>query len=79
MAEALEAYDGAAMLAPEDPLPVLNRGVLFDLYLDLPDAALADYERYQAMAGQPDVQVTAWITEVKRRSGHEEQSAEATP
>lgn len=79
MPEALEAYDGAAMLAPDDPLPVLNRGVLFDLYLGLPDAALADFERYQAMSQAPDVQVTAWITEVGRRAGREAQSAEVTP
>jgi tetratricopeptide (TPR) repeat protein len=79
MAEALEAYDGAQMLDPDDPLPVLNRGVLFDLYLGLPRAALTDFERYQALAGGPDVQVAAWITEVKRRADHEEQSAEVTP
>jgi tetratricopeptide (TPR) repeat protein len=79
MAEALEAYDGAQMLDPDDPLPVLNRGVLFDLYLGLPRAALTDFERYQALAGGPDTQVAAWITEVKRRADHEEQSAEVTP
>jgi len=79
MAEALEAYEGAAMLDPEDPLPVLNRGVLLDLYLGEPAAALAEYERYQAMAGSPDLQVAAWITEVGRRAGREEQSAEVTP
>ncbi|MGQ0430100.1 MAG: tetratricopeptide repeat protein [Gammaproteobacteria bacterium] len=79
MAEAQEAYEGAAMLAPDDPLPALNMGVLLDLYLGRPGAALAAYERYQALAGTPDVQVTAWITEVRRRAGLEEQSAEATP
>jgi len=79
MAEAREAYEGAAMLAPEDPLPVLNLGVLLDLYLGRPEAALAEYERYQILAGTPDVQVTAWITEVRRRAGLEEKSAEVIP
>jgi tetratricopeptide (TPR) repeat protein len=79
MNEALEAYDGAEMLDPDDPLPVFNRGVLFDLYLGLPAAALTDFERYQAMTGQPDTQVASWITEVRRRAGLEEKSAEATP
>ncbi|MGQ0383740.1 MAG: tetratricopeptide repeat protein [Gammaproteobacteria bacterium] len=79
MTEAREAYEGAAMLAPADPLPALNMGVLFDLYLGRPEAALAEYERYQVLAGTPDLQVTAWITEVRRRAGLEEQSAEANP
>ncbi len=79
MEEAGAAYDGAAMLDPEDPLPALNLGVLLDLYLGRPAAALAQYERYQQLSGGPDVQVDAWITEVRRRAGQEEQSAEVAP
>jgi tetratricopeptide (TPR) repeat protein len=79
MTEAREAYEGAAMLAPEDPLPALNLGVLLDLYLGRPEAALTEYERYQALSGAPDVQVTAWITEVRRRAGLEEKRVEAVP
>ena len=79
MAEAQEAYEGAAMLDPEDPLPALNLGVLLDLYLGRPGAALAQYERHQQLSGGPDVQVAAWITEVRLRAGHEEQSAEVVP
>ncbi len=79
MEEAREAYDGAAMLDPSDPLPALNLGVLLDLYLGRPGAALAEYERYQLLSGGPDVQVASWITEVRRRAGLEEQSAEVVP
>lgn len=79
MEEAGAAYDGAAMLDPADPLPALNLGVLLDLYLGRPGAALAEYERYQQLAGGPDVQVAAWIIEVRRRAGQEEQSAEVVP
>jgi tetratricopeptide (TPR) repeat protein len=79
MEEAREAYEGAAMLDPADPLPALNLGVLLDLYLGRPGAALAEYERYQRLAGGPDVQVAAWVTEVRLRAGHEEQSAEVAP
>lgn len=79
MAEAREAYEGASMLDPEDPLPALNLGVLLDLYLGQPGAALAEYERYQQLSGGPDVQVEAWITEVRVRAGREEQSAEVVP
>jgi hypothetical protein len=31
------------------------------------------------LSGGPDVQVAGWITEVRRRAGHEEQSAEVAP
>jgi tetratricopeptide (TPR) repeat protein len=79
MAEAQEAYEGAAMLDPEDPLPALNLGVLLDLYLGRPGAALAEYVRYQRLSGGSDVQVAAWITEVRVRAGREEQSAEVVP
>jgi Flp pilus assembly protein TadD len=79
MEEAREAYEGASMLDPTDPLPALNLGVLLDLYLGQPGAALAEYERYQQLSGGPDVQVAGWITEVRRRAGHEEQSAEVAP
>ena len=79
MEEAREAYEGAAMLDPMDPLPALNLGVLLDLYLGQPGAALTEYERYQQLSGGPDVQVAAWIIEVRLRAGHEEQSAEVVP
>jgi len=79
MEEAGAAYDGAAMLDPSDPLPALNLGVLLDLYLGRPGAALAEYERYQQLSGGPDLQVAAWITEVRVRAGREEQSAEVAP
>ncbi len=79
MEEAREAYDGAAMLAPEDPLPALNLGVLLDLYLGRPAAALAEYERSLSLAGISDRQVESWITEVRVRAGQEARSAEVVP
>ena len=79
MEEAMEAYRAAQVLDPLDPLPVVNLGVLLDLYLGRPTAALAEYERYQALLPEPDLQVAAWITEVRVRAGREEQSAEAAP
>jgi phytoene dehydrogenase-like protein len=60
-------------------LPVLNLGVLLDLYLGRPGAALVEYERYQQLAGGADAQVAAWITEVRVRAGRERQSAETSP
>jgi tetratricopeptide (TPR) repeat protein len=79
MREAREAYEGAAMLDPADPLPALNLGVLLDLYLGDPAAALSEYERYLALAVGPDTQVTSWITEVRVRAGQESRNAEVVP
>jgi tetratricopeptide (TPR) repeat protein len=79
MAEAREAYEGAAMLAPEDPLPALNLGVLLDLYLAEPQAALAEYERYQRLSAGSDGEVAAWIAEVRVRANRIQQTAEVRP
>jgi Flp pilus assembly protein TadD len=79
MREAREAYEGAAMLDPADPLPALNLGVLLDLYLGDPATALSEYERYLALAGGPDTQVASWITEVRVRAGQESRNAEVVP
>jgi tetratricopeptide (TPR) repeat protein len=76
MEEAMEAYRASQALDPLDPLPVVNLGVLLDLYLGRATEALAEYERYQALLPEPDMQVAAWITEVRIRAGREEQSAE---
>jgi tetratricopeptide (TPR) repeat protein len=79
MAEAMEAYRAAQALDPLDPLPVVNLGVLLDLYLGQAPEALAEYERYQALLPEPDAQVAAWITEVRVRAGREKRSEEAAP
>lgn len=79
MQEAREAYDGAAMLDPADPLPALNLGVLLDLYLGDAVAALSEYERYLVLSGAPDIQVASWITEVRVRAGQETRNAEVLP
>jgi Flp pilus assembly protein TadD len=79
MREAREAYEGAAMLDPADPLPALNLGVLLDLYLGDPAAALSEYKRYLALAGGLDTQVVSWVTEVRVRAGQEARNAEVVP
>jgi len=79
LADALQAYRVAAEVDPLDPLAAVNLGVLLDLYLGHPTAALAEYQRYQALMPEPDVQVAGWITEVRVRAGREEQSVEIVP
>jgi tetratricopeptide (TPR) repeat protein len=51
-----------------------NLGVLKDMYLGDPAAALDNFERYQALTGE-DRPVTSWIADVKQRAGRRD----ATP
>ena len=53
-----------------------NLGVVRDLYLGDPAAALDAFERYKALTGE-DRPVTSWIADVKQRAG--KRDAAATP
>lgn len=65
--DAEAAYKGA--IAADDTYAVahLNLGVLYDLYLQQPELALPEYERYQALQSTPDAKVAAWIKELTSR------------
>jgi tetratricopeptide (TPR) repeat protein len=65
-AAARQAYDRAIAADPKYAPAYLDRGVLLDLFLDQPAAALADYQRYQSLAG-PKRTVTMWMAEVQHR------------
>ncbi len=67
-AEAEQAYREAASLNEFDPTPSLNLGVLFDVYLNQPDAALAEFERAQSLMPGADAELANWLTEVRRRA-----------
>ncbi|MEO6366542.1 MAG: tetratricopeptide repeat protein, partial [Steroidobacteraceae bacterium] len=54
-----------------------NLGVVRDLYLDEPAAALDAFEHYKALTGE-DRPVTSWIADVKQRAGKRDAAA-ATP
>jgi Flp pilus assembly protein TadD len=45
-----------------------NLGVLLDLYLDDPAAALPEFERYKELSGE-DRPVATWIAELRARTG----------
>jgi tetratricopeptide (TPR) repeat protein len=66
-----QAYRSALVADPAYPPALLDLGVLLDLYLQQPDAALEQYRAYQAAVGQPDSRVDAWISEVEIRAGRE--------
>jgi len=67
--EAEAAYQ-AALANDESYAPAhLNLGVLYDLYLQQPERALTEYERYQLLLSAPDTKVASWIKELKSRLG----------
>lgn len=65
---ALEAYKNAIRIDSGYALPHRNLGVLYDIYLQQPDAALAEYQRYLELTGSEDKEVAGWVADLKRRS-----------
>ena len=75
--EAESAYLKAVTANPDYALAHYNLGILNDLYFRRLDAALQHYERYQAIVGD-DKEVTRWISDLKRRLGTNQKSANVT-
>ena len=55
----------------------MRQGVLNELYFQRLDTALQHYEQYQALSGG-DEQVEKWISDLKRRIGANERTANVT-
>lgn len=68
----LAAIEADASYAPAH----LNLGVLYDLYMQKPDLALAQYEQYQQLLSTPDNRVAGWIKELKGRISRRPATAE---
>lgn len=68
-ADADKAYSEALRIDPSYALAHLNRGVLCDLYLQQPQRALEDFERYLQLTKSPDTRVTSWVKELQSRLG----------
>jgi Flp pilus assembly protein TadD len=64
--KARDAYEKAIALDATYPSPVLNLGILNDLYLQDRKRALALYDQYLALAGG-DAAVTKWVADLKNR------------
>ncbi|NNM60866.1 MAG: tetratricopeptide repeat protein [Steroidobacteraceae bacterium] len=62
------AYQRAIAAQPDYAPAHLNLGILYDLYLGEPHKALAQYQRYLAIAGGQK-QVENWVIELRRRIG----------
>jgi Flp pilus assembly protein TadD len=65
--EAREAYQKALAVHPEYANAHLNLGILCDLYLQNRDCALEHYQRYQALSGGEDKQVSLWLADLSKR------------
>lgn len=68
-AKAREAYERAIEIDPHDAAPVLNLGILHDLYLGDGVRALELYDRYLVMTPAGDPAVTKWVADLKNRQG----------
>ncbi len=68
-AKAREAYERAIEIDPHDGAPVLNLGILHDLYLGDGARALELYDRYLVMTPAGDPAVTKWVADLKNRQG----------
>jgi tetratricopeptide (TPR) repeat protein len=66
-AEAEATYAKALAITPDSDRLHLNLGILYDLYLLKPEAALEHYRRYQALQKTPDTKVAGWITVLERK------------
>jgi Flp pilus assembly protein TadD len=66
-AEARRCYERALELDPGYADAHLNLGILLELYLQQPEAALEHYARYRQLGGADDARVNSWITDLKRR------------
>ena len=64
--KARDAYEKAIALDAAYASPVLNLGILNDLYLQDRKRALALYDQYLALAGG-DAAVTKWVADLKNR------------
>jgi tetratricopeptide (TPR) repeat protein len=67
-AAARAAYEHAVAADPNDAAAHRNLGVLLDLYLGQPAAALPEFERYQALSGE-EKPVSVWIADLRARTG----------
>ena len=62
------SYARAIAANPDYAPAYRDRGVLRDLYLDQPAAALGDFEQYRKLTGE-DKPVAMWIAELAHRTG----------
>ena len=75
-ADARAAYEQAIAANGNHAAAHRNLGVLLDLYLNQPAAALPEFVRYKQLSGQ-DKPVSGWIAELRARTGIKEEAPPA--
>lgn len=78
-ADARAAYERAIAADPTLVDAACNLGILLDLYLDDPAAALPHFERSLAPGADADPKLAAWVAELRTRLGLVQRTAEAKP
>lgn len=66
--QARDYYRRALKIADDDAITHHNLGILLDLYMGEPAAALEHYQRYQALTQNLDRTVAGWIALLQRRT-----------
>jgi tetratricopeptide (TPR) repeat protein len=74
-AKAREAYEKAIALDPAYATPLLNLGILHDLYLGDGKRALELYGQYLALSPSGDAAVSKWVADLKNRKPAAQQQA----
>jgi tetratricopeptide (TPR) repeat protein len=77
-ADAEASYLRAIAAEPNYAPAHLNLGVLYDLYLEEPQKALEQFERYLEIAGE-NKQVAGWLIELRKRVGAPAPAAKKEP
>jgi tetratricopeptide (TPR) repeat protein len=77
-AHAREAYQHAISANDSYAPAHRNMGVLLDLYLDDPAAAIPQFERYKSLTSE-DKPVSTWIAELRARTGIKAPAAAPAP
>lgn len=62
-----QAYLSALRETEDDAVTHHNIGILYDLYLGVPNKAIEHYQRYQDIVGGSDPGVAGWIADLDRR------------
>lgn len=65
--DALDAFEELKLMAPKDPLPYRNAGVIYEMYLGDMQKALDNYNAYIDMKGNDAGDVKVWVEVVKAR------------
>jgi Flp pilus assembly protein TadD len=69
-ADAERDYQQAIQVEPDYALPYYNLAVLYELYIQRPDLALDNYQRYLTLAsGEDSAEVKKWLADLQRRAG----------